>query len=151
MTNEYSSEMGSLLTMLAGFFFLVVFVSIVMYVLQAIALSKIAKKNGLQYWWFAWIPFLNAIVMPMLVEDEVHESLQGKFTTIFIVSFFVSILLSFIFPFLAYVPAVLTYYAFYIIATWYSRKAPVHLIVAVLTFGISLPISLLILSGRERI
>lgn len=126
-------------------------VSIILYVIQAIALSTIAKNNGYENWWIAWIPIANSFLIPILVKDDVHESVRGNFILIYGITFVGSALLSGFIPFAGIFLAALNYYAFYILANWYSKNAVAHLIIGVVTFGLSIPFSLLRFRNRERI
>ena len=158
MINEFGTEelfveggLEGFFAAFAIFFVITMLLSLVFYVIQAVALMKIAKNVGSDKGWMAWIPIANNFVMPMLVEDDVHESMKGKFTLIFGVSLVSSILLSWIVPFITFVPTILMYYAFYIITKWYSEKHVAHLAIAIVTLGISIPISLFRFRNREII
>lgn len=133
----------------ATFFLIIIVVSLVLYVIQAVALMKIAQTAGSDKGWLAWIPIANGFVMPMLVEDDVHESMRGKFTMIYAGALIGSFLLSAFIPFVSFIPTLLVYYAFYLIAKWFSEKHMVHLVVAILTLGISMPFSLFRFRNRK--
>ena len=47
----------------AGMFLLVMIFAIIIYVIIALSLMKIAKRTGAENAWFAWIPILNLILM----------------------------------------------------------------------------------------
>lgn len=135
---------------LLGFLAVILIVGFIMYILQAIALTRIAKREGFDKGWFAWIPILNGFVIPMMIEDEVHESLKGKFTLVYGICFAASVLLSGFIPFVGLAASVLAFYAFYILMERYSTHAVIHLVIAVVTLGITMPISLLMVSGRQN-
>ena len=46
-----------------GVFILVMVFVLILYVVMAISLMKIAKRTGTENAWFAWIPILNLILM----------------------------------------------------------------------------------------
>ena len=46
-----------------GFFLFALIIFVVIYVLVAISLMRIAKRTGTENAWFAWIPILNLILM----------------------------------------------------------------------------------------
>lgn len=154
-TLTFTSDMGDasglfgLIAVLGVFALVFAFIGFIFYVLQAIGLYKIATKQGYDKPWLAWIPFVNIFMIPILVEDEVHESIRGKFTMIFGISFAASVVLGFFLPFLSFIPTILTYYGFYLIAVRYSEQPVVHLVIAVLTLGLTMPFQLLRFGSKE--
>src|SRR5699024_9247267 len=78
---------------LLGFFLVMFAVGIVLYILQAIGLFKIAKREGREdLAWLAWIPIASTFLMTLLVEKEVHKEFRGKLTMIYGIIFAVSFL-----------------------------------------------------------
>ena len=51
--------MEDLIVLLGGFFLLFGLVGIVLYVLGALGLSRMAKKLGVENPWMAWLPIFN--------------------------------------------------------------------------------------------
>lgn len=145
------SGLGFLLASFAIFFLIMMLLSLVLYVIQAIALMGISKNVGFDKGWLAWIPIANGFVMPMLVEDDVHESMRGRFTLIYGISLVATLLLGGFIPFISLVPTVMSYYAFYIITKWYSERHVAHLVISIVTLGFSIPFSLLRFKNRSVI
>ncbi len=97
MYSEDSIILG-LLAVLGFLIFFFIIIGIIFYVLNAIGLFKIAKKMGKEDLAFmAWIPVANSFLVPILVENDVHEEIRGKFTLIFAISFIASIILGLVF------------------------------------------------------
>lgn len=138
--------LGSLLFVMLFFV-----IGIINYFLQAIGLFHLAKRKGSDYAWVAWIPFFNALVLTMLVEDDVMESLRGKYTLSYVIAFVGSMFLSLFLAIFAIVPMVMVYYAFYLVAVKYSEKAVLHLIISIITLGLTMPLQLFLFRKREEI
>lgn len=141
---------GALMGILALASLVLIVVFIGLYVISAIGLSGIAEKEGHDKAWLAWIPIANTFLMMMLVEDDVHESMRGKYTLIFAIVFIASFVLSGFFPPIAIVPSVMMYYALYLIANKRSENAVMYLIISVVTFNFATPFMLFRLRNRER-
>jgi hypothetical protein len=60
--------MFALLALLGGFLFLFVIIGIVLYILAAFGLYKLAQKAGVEYPWLAWIPIGNMYILAKLVK-----------------------------------------------------------------------------------
>lgn len=136
----------------ALFFIVMFFVAIVLYVLQAIGLFKIAKNDGKNdLAWLAWIPVVNSFLLMILVEDEVHEDLRGKVTLFYGIAFVVSIVIGGFIPFLAFIPLVMIIYAFYFLSKRYSENPVMHMVIAIITIGMSIPVQIFIFRNSERI
>lgn len=135
-----------------GFLFFFIVVAIILYVLQAIGLFKIAKREGKSdIAWLAWIPIISQFLMTLLVEDDVHPNLRGKFTLLYGVAFVLSMILSSFVFFVTFIPAAMIFYAFYFIAKRYSPNAVLHLVISIITIGISIPIQLFMFRNRDMI
>lgn len=115
----------------------------VFYIVYAIALHRIAKFENFKYGWFAWIPILNSFVIPMMVKDDAPEPIKGdKFVFVFLGTYLVTLVLSEVIPFIFIFLAILQHYSFYLLAKRYSENAMIHLIVSVVTFSMSMIVSL---------
>ncbi|NLJ19345.1 hypothetical protein [Globicatella sulfidifaciens] len=143
-----------LLALLGGLFLVALItlvVAVVLYVLLAISLSKIAEREGVEPSWLAWIPVANLVLMAKLVEDDVHESIRGKFTMISIVAIVAGPILGQVIGILAYLPVITMLYSFYFIAKRYSKNETANIVVAAVTLGASVPIQLFRFRNREAI
>ncbi|OGI26712.1 MAG: hypothetical protein A2359_03485 [Candidatus Moranbacteria bacterium RIFOXYB1_FULL_43_19] len=65
---QYSSDVpaaaaGGMALLAGGMFLFVLLFILVIYVLMAISLMKIAKRTNTENAWFAWIPILNLVLM----------------------------------------------------------------------------------------
>jgi len=146
---EEFGSIGAFLALGAAFIMVFFIGALIWYVLNAIGLYKIAKKEGNENAWFAWVPVLNVLLLPMLVNNDVHESIRGNFVIIYIVSLVASMFLGGIIPFVALVPFALFVYGFYILLSRYSKNAVVHTVIAGVTLGVSAPIQFLYIMNRE--
>jgi len=143
--------MGLIVAFFAFFVFLFV-VAIILFFFQAIGLFKIAKREGKgDIAWLAWIPIINAFLMTLLVENDVHQSVRGKYTLWYGVAFVASIILSSFIAFVSFIPMAMFYYAFYFLAKRYSEKPVVHLVIGIITFGFSIPIQIFMFRNRDMI
>lgn len=146
---------GNILMGLLGGLLIVLIIAIiaavVLYVLQAIGLSRIAQKEGVDLHWLAWIPIANIVLIAKLVEEDVHESIRGKFTIISIIAIAVGLILGRSVGILSYLPQVVMLYSFYFIAKRYSKNEMAHIIIAVITLGISVPIQLFRIKDRGKV
>lgn len=146
LTYESDFTTGAIIGIIAfGLLFVIAF-----YVLNAIAVSTIAKKNGYDKHWLAWIPIANAFVLPILVNNYVHPKLRGNYVTFFTIIYVLSIIFSDSLGF-SIILMVVTYYTFYIVAKWYSHNHVAHLVISIFTLGLSMPISLLRFRNREKL
>ncbi|WP_077324906.1 hypothetical protein [Virgibacillus siamensis] len=150
-----SNEEGFLVALFAGLFVfaLIMFVvGIVLYILMGIGLFKIAKREGKgDVAWMAWVPIVNMFLLTQLVENDVHESMRGKFTLIYGLTLAATFFLSAFIPFIGVVSSILIIYGFYFIIQRYSRNVTLHLVLVILTGMIAMPIQLFMFRNREPI
>ncbi|WP_174616132.1 hypothetical protein [Virgibacillus ihumii] len=150
-----SGEESFLFALFAGlliFLLIVGVIAIILYVLMAIGLFKIAKREGkADIAWMAWVPIVNMFLLTQLVERDVHESMRGKFTLIYGLTLLVSFVLNFFIPFISLVPTVLLVYGFYFIIQRYSKNVTLHLVFVIVTFTVAMPIQLFMFRNREPI
>jgi len=59
---------GFLLALIAGVFFLLVILIIVMYILKSIGLYRMGKDNEIKYSWLAWIPYGDNYILGSIVK-----------------------------------------------------------------------------------
>src|SRR5690625_3593196 len=146
--------MGILGFLFAFFAFFVVFIiiCIILYILMAIGLFNIAKRSGKQdLAWLAWIPVANSFLLALLVEDDVHPDIRGKFTLFYGIGFAVSIVFGSFIPFVSFIPLIMIMYAFYFIAKRYSDNPVMHIVIAIITVGFAIPIQIFIFRNRNPI
>lgn len=148
---EAESIIGAILIGSLLFLMLFAVIGLINYVLQAVGLFGLAKKQGLEHAWLAWIPVVNTLVLTMLVEDDVVDSLKGKYTIAYVIGFFVSMILSMFVAIFSIIPMVMIYYAFYLVAVKYSKRAIVHLVISIVTLGLTIPLQLFMFRNREEI
>lgn len=140
---------GFIVAFFAVFLFLLL-IGAIFYVLFAIGLFKMAKREGRgDLAWLAWIPFISQFLMTLLVERNVHEGIRGKFTLLYAIALVSSIVLASFIPFIGFVPFIMTIYAFYFIAEKYSDNPVLHVVISVITVGASLPIQIFMFRNRE--
>jgi len=140
---------------IAGLFallLLVLFIStFVLYVIGAIGLYSIAKREGYDKPWLAWIPLGNGCLMMLLNEYDVLDILVERFTLTFVISTLASVAFVGIIPFISVIPFVCMYYAFYLIADRYSERPVLHLLLALVTMGASMSVSYFLFRHRESL
>src|SRR5690625_8004234 len=79
---------GTIILAFLGFFVIFAFVGLILYILQAIGLFKIAKREGrADLAWLAWIPIASTFLMTLIVENDVHKEFRGKLTLIYGIAF----------------------------------------------------------------
>lgn len=139
------------LSFLGAFGVFVIFVFIIpisVYIINALALMKIAEGRGNDKGWLAWVPLANSFVIPMLIEDDVHESLRGKFMIVYGVAMALTLI-----PFIGFlfviVLVVLAYYAFYVLVNQYTNSGTAYLLISIFTVGLAMPILLFRIRNRE--
>jgi len=141
----------------AGFFLaMMVFAGIfiiggfIFFILQAIGLFSIAKKEGRgDIAWLAWIPIVSQFLLMFLVEKYVHVGLRGKITLLYGIAIVVSIFFGYFLPFVLFIPLVALCYAFYFIADRYSDNPLFHVAIAFVSIGCSIPIQLFMFRHTE--
>lgn len=140
------------LAVFAGFFLVFLIVGLLLYVLNGIGFYKIAKNEGRgDIAWLAWIPIANVFLLPVLVENDVHEQVRGKFVLIFTITFVASFILGMFFSPFSFMTSIVYLYGFYFLAAKYSNNAVVHLVISIVTLGISVPFSVFRFRNREAI
>lgn len=152
MSNEeiFGTGLAAFFGIIVAFigFFLVI--GLIMYILHAIGLFKIAQRTPKKdLAWLAWIPIASTFLMMLIVEDDVHEGLRGKFTMIFGIAFVVILVLGSFIPGSQLIIMAFVYYAFYFIAKRYSTNPVLHVVIAIITAGIGLTVSLFLFRNRE--
>lgn len=153
--NNMSEEEGAILAVLGvflAFFAVFAIVGLILYILQAIGLFKIAKNEGrADLAWLAWIPIASTFLLTLIVERDVHKEFRGKMTLIYGIAFVASaVLANFVF-FIGFIPMIVMYYAFFFLARKFSPNPVLHIVIAIITFGMAIPIQLFIFRNRESI
>jgi hypothetical protein len=150
---DTSNADGVIMAVILAFiaFFVILFlIAVIMYIFQAIGLFKIAKREGREdLAWLAWIPIANAFLMMVLLERAVHEGIRGHLTLVYGISLAASIVVSGFVPFVSILPLGLFLYAFYFLAKRYSPNPILHLVIGIVTGGLSTGISIFILRNRD--
>lgn len=140
---------GFFMAMMA-FAFMVLAFGIVVFVLQAIGLFKIAKREGKgNIAWLAWIPVVSAFLIPYLVEKDVHPGLRGKFTLVYGIAVLMAVMFAYFLPFAPFIPMGIMLYAFYFIASKYSANPVFHTAIGIATIGCSVPIQIFMIRNGE--
>ncbi len=149
--NEEDVVIGLFITFI-GVFLVLGVIGIVLYVLNAIGLFKIAKREGREdLAWLAWIPIASTFLLTLIVERDVHKEFRGKMTLIYGIAFVASaVLANFVF-FIGFIPMIVMYYAFFFLARKFSPNPVLHIVIAIITFGMAIPIQLFIFRNRESI
>src|SRR5699024_5310205 len=98
--------------------------------------------------WLAWIPIVNSFLLTLLVEQAVHKDLRGKLTLIYGISLAVGIIIGGFFTFIAIIPQVVIIYAFFFLAKRYSTNPVLHLVIAIVTLGVSMAFQIFFLRNK---
>lgn len=143
---------GTIILAFLGFFVIFAFVGLILYILQGIGLFKIAKREGrAELAWLAWIPVASMFLMTLIVENNVHKEFRGKLTLIYGITFAASVILASFIPFVGFLPAIVMFYAFYFFAEKFSTNPILHIVIAIITMGMAIPIQLFIFRNRESL
>src|SRR5699024_7237550 len=106
-----SSDEGVVLGLLAafaGFMIFILLIGLVFYILFAIGMFNISKTMGRgDLAFLAWIPIAQTFLIPLVVENDVHEGLRGKFTIVYAISWVGSIILGMFFAPFAYISMII--------------------------------------------
>lgn len=144
--------LGTFFAAILGFLAIFLVVGLILYILSAIGLFKIAKREGrADLAWLAWIPIASTFLLTLLVENDVHKEFRGKVTLIYGITFAASILLSSFIPFAGFLTSIVMYYAFYFFAKKFSTNPILHIVIAIVTFGFAIPIQIFIFRNREAL
>lgn len=154
--------MGLFTLALGAFILFLLFVALVLYLLEAYAVYSIASKKGLNTAWLSWIPGGGAqIVICLMTEQQAPKFVRGKLFLVYLITLLLTIVTSFSGSdngFMIFVGsvcsillAVIQYMTFYYLVSQYSDSAVAHLVIAILTLGLSMIISLYMIKNRERI
>lgn len=117
------------------------FLGIPLFILGGLGMMKIGKNEGKKNLsLLSWIPIANILFLSYLAEKSANEKLQnGKLTIALAVSMF---LMLFFGGFFILTTVGILLYSFYCIANRYSDKALAHTLIASVTLGFSVPVSL---------
>lgn len=139
------------------------------HILYGLAMTKMSKNQGFRDGWLSWIPLLNIFVVPLLARYSMYGIIRKVFMPSYIVLWIVFLIsqpppqltlaifsLGVVYgkPFAsldlfvtyfgtAFYLGIILYliwlYTFYIITRQYSNRTALHLVIAIVTFGISTP------------
>lgn len=154
MTNEllYTDKdialSGGLFTFLSAFLFIIIIFTLVMYLLQAFAMMKMADNLGIENSWLAFIPIANYWIYGELVSEKLGGE-GGKKVLIVMVA---SLILSFI-PVIGWVVSAGVSIFSLVLAYWllsrYSENAVIWFVVSFITGFIAYPIILFALRNNK--
>lgn len=139
--------------MLLIFSLVLITVAMFFYVLNAIGLYSIASKRGIEYSWIAWIPLANGYLFAHLVEHKMFKWFKGNFALFYLGMLVISIPIAatdFGMVFNILVLAI-QLVVFKLIVEDYSKSVALHMVLAIVTLGISVVFSILYISGRDMI
>src|SRR5699024_10208080 len=141
---------GAVLLFVIGLF---VSISLTLHVIFAIGLSDIATDRGEPKHWLAWIAMGKIILIMMLVEKQDRPLVKGKMVIclgllVIIAVFALRISASFDTPLLSnpfmpmIIPGFWTLFVFRMLIRDYTKYPTVHMILALITSGFSMPFQL---------
>lgn len=133
-------------SMLVIFFF--PFLTIPLFILGGIGIMKVSEDEGKKKLGIlAWVPIANVLLFSHLAERTAGKRVRkGRLTTLLIFSMFAMLIFGGIF---ILTTVAILLYSFHCIAGRYSNKALVHTLIASVTFGMSVPISLFRFQKRQ--
>jgi len=142
---------GFFLTMV-NFFGTLFLVGIILFILQAIGLFKIAKRerrNDIA--WLAWIPIVNQFLITLLVEKDVHPGLRGKYTWLFLAAIIIAVIFGYFVYIVPIIPMAMFYYAYYFILKRYTDNPMLYVVIAIISLGWAVPIQLFMFRNKEMV
>lgn len=119
--------------------------AIIYWILTAIGLQMYAKKNNIDNTWLAWIPIAQSLYL--LYIYDVKFKPQYNLLLIGGISIAATVILSFIgvsIPFLIFVMG----YAMFWLFKRHEVNLALQMVIMVITFGLSIPFQLMLLSRR---
>ena len=128
---------------------------LIAYALYSMGMYRIATRIGYHKPWLAWVPIINAFMIPILTNGAVLGILRHRFLDVSVVAVCIPIIL-YTFMDMPYaltigklIVRVLWLYGFYIITLNFSKRPGVHMIVAILTGTASIPVQVFMLRNQE--
>lgn len=151
--------MGVFVLALGVFMLFLLFVGLLLYLLEAYVVYSIASKKGLSTAWVSLIPGGSKVVICLMTEQQAPKFVRGKLFLVYLVTLLITTVTSFsdngfmifVGSLCAILLAVIQYMTFYYLVSQYSNSAVAHLVIAILTLGLSMIISLYMIKNRERI
>lgn len=140
-----SFSLGDMLIFFLIILLVFIVLGIVYWILTAIGLQMYAKKNNIDNTWLAWIPIAQSLYL--LYIYDVKFKPQYKLLLIGAISIAATVILSFIgfsIPFLIFVMG----YAMFWLFKRHEVNLALQMVIMILTFGLSLPFQLMLLSRR---
>lgn len=137
-----------------GLIFIIIFLvwAVVAYLLTAFALYNMAKADGLEDSFFAFIPFLNCKTWGDLIGKKLPQFMQPQSGWKLIGVYAVCIIIGWI-PFLHFISSVLLFalgvYIIYLLFERYTTNAVLYTVLHVITCSIFLPIHLFVIRNNE--
>lgn len=144
---------------LGVFTLFLLFIGLVLYLLEAYVVYSIASKKGLSTAWVSLIPVGSKVVICLMTEQQAPKFVRGKLFLVYLVTLLITTFTSFsdngfmifVGSLCAILLVVIQYMTFYYLVSQYSNSAVAHLLIAILTLGLSMIISLYMIKNRERI
>src|SRR5699024_9433838 len=102
--------------------------------------------------WYSMVAVDYTILIMLLLEKYVHESLRNKLTLVYGISMAATVVLSsFGDGFISFIPSILFFYAFYFLAKRYSTNPILHLVIGIITFSGSTSISIFMFRNKQPV
>lgn len=145
---------GYMLLLMFLFGVMVFLLGMVSYILMAIGFYKIATREGKKdLAWLAWIPIGNIFLLLVLVEGAVYKDFKGNLTLFYGILLVAAAVAGTFFSLAPLIPGVfaniLMFYAFYYVANRYSPNALLHLIIAIITLGLSMGVQFFLFRNKD--
>lgn len=125
----------------AGVFGFGFILALVIYLIAAFLLFKIGENRNDDLRWMAFVPILNTFYVPYLIKDQANPVFKGKFLIVYIACLVLSVI-----PILGIIFSIaslfLSFYAYFLLFRDYSDNYVMHIVLLVITFGISYYVSL---------
>ncbi|ENQ3108105.1 hypothetical protein ACEOWJ_004238 [Bacillus cereus] len=137
-----------------GLIFIIIFLvwAVVAYLLTAFALYNMAKADGVEDAFFAFIPFLNCKTWGDLIGKKLPQFMQPQSGWKLIGVYAACIIIGWI-PFLHFISSVLLFalgvYIIYLLFERYTTNAVLYTVLHVITCSIFLPIHLFVIRNNE--
>lgn len=134
--------LGIGLGIIASMTIFLILISLLVYVFTAYSTMKIADNIGYDKSWIAWVPIVNQFMPLILIRSKVKTATLNVLMIVFAISLAIPLFFGEDYEYLSLIAFAISMYAYSILFKLYSDSYAVHTVIAIFTFGLSIPISL---------
>ena len=147
----WTSTDTTILIVVVGLVIVSLIFSFISYIFYAIGMYGVAKTEGYDKPWLAWVPIANSFMIPILMDKYAHPQIRGKFVWIYLASILVGFFLSLFISIAGYISTIVLGYGFYLLAKRYSERPVLHLVVGVVTLTMAVPFQIFRFRKRQPV